>query len=64
MEPIDINYQLHKHKSSQAAIAKKLKVKRQTVNGVVHGKIVSRRIRKYIAKVIGLKINDLWPNAA
>ena len=64
MDPIDINYRLKKNNFSQAKVAKKLKVRRQTVNGVVHGKIVSKRIRKYIAKVVGLKTKDIWPDAA
>lgn len=64
MDPIDINYRIKKSNSSQADIARRLKIKRQTVNGVVHGKIVSRRIRKYIARVVGLRMRDIWPDAA
>jgi lambda repressor-like predicted transcriptional regulator len=64
MDPIDINYQLKKKKSSQAAIAKKLKVNRSTVCDIIHGRQKSKRIMKAIAKVIGKEVKDIWPNAA
>jgi len=65
MDPIDINYLIKKSPiKSQANIARKLKVQRQTVNMVVHGKTKSRRIQRYIAKVVGIPTKDIWPNAA
>lgn len=64
MDPIDINYQLRKHKSSQAEIARKLNVTRSAVNQVVYGTRRTRRIMNAIAKAVGMKVEKLWPDAA
>ncbi len=64
MDPIDINYWLLKNNSSQAKVAKKLKVSRNAVSLVVRGKSESARIKKTIAKIIGKKVVEIWPPAA
>jgi lambda repressor-like predicted transcriptional regulator len=64
MDPIDIIYKLKKKKLSQADIARKLKVKRQVVNQVIHGRKQSATVKKAIAKILGKEVKDIWPNAA
>lgn len=66
MDPIDINYLIKKSPDliSQANIARKLKINRATVNQVIHRRIKSKRVSKYIAAKLGLKVKDLWPDAA
>lgn len=64
MDPIDINYLLRKNNSSQVAIARKLKVSRQMVSQVVHGVRPGHRVRKAIAKAVGRRVEDLWPDVA
>ncbi len=64
MDPVDINYQLKKSGLSQAALARKLKITRQVVCMVINGQKESKRVKKTIAKVLGLEIKDIWPDAA
>lgn len=45
---------------SQAEVARSLNVKRSTVCGVVSGKKKSRRIMRYIARRLGMKMADFW----
>ncbi len=61
MDPIDINYKLKKMSYSQAAVARKLKVKRQVVNQVINGRKQSARVKREIARIIGMDIKDIWP---
>ncbi len=62
MDPIDISYELRKHRSSQADIAKKLKVTRSAVCQVVYGVRSTPRIQRAIASVINRKVEDIWPD--
>ncbi len=61
-----INYLLRKNGSSQAAIAESFtpEITRQAVNNVIHGRRRNERIRKAIAEVIGIEVNEIWPDAA
>jgi len=45
---------------SQAEVARNLDITRSTVCGVVSGKKKSRRIMRYIARRLGMKISDFW----
>ena len=49
---------------SQADIARKLGVKRMTVNGVIAGRGKSERIQQEVAKVIGKPVEEVWPQSA
>lgn len=64
MDHIDINYLLKKNGSSQAKIARKLGITRGAVCLVLKGKGESRRIKRAIAKIIGKKVSEIWPDAA
>jgi DNA-binding XRE family transcriptional regulator len=46
----------------QVDICRKLHVTPQTVSLIVSGKKKSARIRAAIAKALGVKVEDLWPN--
>lgn len=45
----------------QAEIAKRLSVSPAVVSQVIHGTRTSKRIRNYIARVIGVPGRNLWP---
>lgn len=64
MDPIDITYQLKKHSSSQADIARRLKVSRSAVCQVVCGVRSTPRIQKAIAGAIRRRVEDIWPDTA
>lgn len=44
-----------------AALADELGVSAMTVSQVIHGRGTSRRIAERIAKALGKKAEDLWP---
>lgn len=45
-----------------ASIARSLGVSRTAICHVVYGRNKSPRIRKAIARALGLKVQDLWPD--
>jgi lambda repressor-like predicted transcriptional regulator len=61
MKPLDIQYAIKAAGSSQAQIARELKVSKVTVSYVLAGKTTSRRIAEAIAKATGLSLDTLWP---
>lgn len=64
MDPIDIRYLLSKNGLSQVDIARKLKITRQVVCMVINNRKKSRRVRRAIARAIGKRVFDIWPDAA
>jgi len=61
MDPFEITYQLRKNGTSQAEIARKLKITRTAVCMIVKGRGESKRVKKAIAKAIKMKISEIWP---
>lgn len=61
MDPIDIMATLRKCSSSQAAVARDLGIRTQSVNDVVRGKCRSRRVERAIAAHTSLSLHTLWP---
>lgn len=61
MHTADIQAAIKKHGHSCASIGRQLGVTRRPVSAVVLGKAASRRIAQYIADLIGLPIETLWP---
>lgn len=57
----DIAYALKLRGFSQRAIAKKHGLSPSTVCNVISGSDTSRRVAQYIADLIGLPIEQLWP---
>lgn len=47
---------------TQAAIAKRIGVQRQTVYMVINGRAVSHRIRQAIAESVGMDLKRIWPS--
>lgn len=63
MHPADITATLRKAGTSQAQIARKLKITPTTVSQVVRGRGTSRRVQQAIARAAGVPVTTLWPNA-
>jgi lambda repressor-like predicted transcriptional regulator len=55
-------YLLDKNGITQAAIARKLKIKGSTVCTVIKGTSESARVKSYIAKILGMTVDQLWPD--
>lgn len=61
MEPTEIKILLLRKQITQAEIARRLDIKPSTVCNVIKGTATSARVKRAIAKVLELKIEDLWP---
>lgn len=61
MHYADIKAALEKAGSSQADIARDLKVSKTTVFKVIRGRDSSRRVADAIAKKIGKPVSEIWP---
>jgi lambda repressor-like predicted transcriptional regulator len=64
MKPQDIKAALIKNKEKQIDIARELRVQPSSVNMVIDGKFVSRRIRQAIADRAGISFEKMWGKAA
>ncbi|MDR5695958.1 MAG: helix-turn-helix transcriptional regulator [Armatimonadota bacterium] len=61
MRPEEIKARLILKGITQAEIARRLKVSRGAISQVISGRERNQRIRKAIARALGLKVSDIWP---
>lgn len=61
MHPEDIKSALRKRGVTQADLARRLGVSKTTINYVITGKTLSRRVAEAIAEDSGKPLNTLWP---
>jgi Ner family transcriptional regulator len=61
MHPEDIKAALRKRGVTQADIARRLGVSKTTINYVITGKTLSRRVAEAIAEASGKPLKSLWP---
>jgi lambda repressor-like predicted transcriptional regulator len=62
MHPEDIIAELKKRKLTMKAVSEQLDCSANSVRLVIHDKQQSKRIANHIAKLIGKKTNELWPD--
>ena len=60
MTPHKINYELAEAGYTQVKVAEVCGVSQTAVNLVIHSKGTSDKVRRFIAKVIGRKAEDIW----
>lgn len=61
MDPEFIVYQLKRKGYSQRMVAADLEVTSSAVHHTIHNNRKSRRIREHIAEILGLNVQDIWP---
>ncbi|MBZ0253105.1 MAG: helix-turn-helix domain-containing protein [Candidatus Methylomirabilis sp.] len=61
MHPEDIKAGLRKSGTTPAALARTLKVDRSLVSRVIFGRSKSGRVARAIARKLGKKPSELWP---
>ncbi|MFC7410386.1 helix-turn-helix domain-containing protein [Hydrogenophaga atypica] len=61
MDGIDIAYRLKRLGLSQSAIARDLGVSASVVGNVIHGRISSFEVACHVAKLLGMRPSELWP---
>ena len=58
----DIKAAIRKKGVNQAQIARHLKVSEMLVSSVIAGKNKSARVAKAISKIVGVPVDELWPD--
>ncbi len=61
MDAVEINYRLRRLGKTQAQIALELGVSGGVVSNVIHGRITAYAVARHIAALLGLKIDEIWP---
>lgn len=61
MDAVEINYRLRRVGKTQAQIAREVGVSGGVVSNVIHGRITAYAVAQHIAGLLGLRIEELWP---
>ena len=61
MDAVEINYRLRRVGKTQAQIAREVGVSGGVVSNVIHGRITAYAVAQHIAGLLGLRIEDIWP---
>jgi len=61
MDAVEINYRLRRLGKTQAQIAREVGVSGGVVSNVIHGRITAYAVAQHIAGLLGLRIEELWP---
>lgn len=61
MDALDINYRLKRLGKTQAQIARELGVRQGVVNNVIHDRVTAHGVANYIAELLDMPIEALWP---
>lgn len=62
MDALEINYRLRRIGKTQAQIAREVGVSGGVVSNVIHGRITAFAVAQHIAGLLGLRIEDIWPD--
>lgn len=61
MDAVEINYRLRRLGKTQTQIAREVGVSGGVVSNVIHGRISAYAVAQHIAGLLGLRIDELWP---
>lgn len=61
MDAVEINYRLRRLGKTQAQIAREVGVSGGVVSNVIYGRITAYAVAQHIAGLLGLRIEELWP---
>ena len=61
MDAVEINYRLRRLGKTQAQIAEEVGVSGGVVSNVIHGRVTAHAVAKYIAGLLDLRVEDIWP---
>lgn len=62
MDVIELIYRLKRAGHTQVSLAQELGVSRGVVNDVIHDRGASLRVASHIAAVVGVDVDQLWPD--
>ena len=61
MDALDINYRLKRLGKTQTEIARDLGVRQGVVSNVIHDRATAHGVATYIAELLGMRVDELWP---
>ena len=61
MDAIDISYRLKRLGKTQSQIARELGVRQGVVSNVIHNRATAHGVASYIADLLEMRVEDLWP---
>ena len=62
MDALDISYRLKRLGKTQSEIARDLGVLQGVVSNVIHDRATAHGVASYIAGLLGMRIEELWPD--
>ena len=62
MDALDISYRLKRLGKTQSEIARDLGVRQGVVCNVIHDRATAHGVASYIAGLLGMRIEELWPD--
>lgn len=61
MDALDISYRLKRLGKTQTQIARDLGVRQGVVSNVIHDRVTAHGVATYIAELLGMRVDELWP---
>jgi lambda repressor-like predicted transcriptional regulator len=61
MDALDISYRLKRLGKTQTQIARDLGVRQGVVSNVIHDRVTAYGVATYIAELLGMRVDELWP---
>lgn len=62
MDALDISYRLKRLGKTQSQIARDLGVRQGVVSNVIHDRATAHGVASYIADLLGMRVEELWPD--
>lgn len=62
MDALDISYRLKRLGKTQSEIARDLGVRQGVVSNVIHDRATAHGVASYIAELLGMRVEELWPD--
>ena len=62
MDALDISFRLKRLGKTQSEIARDLGVRQGVVSNVIHDRATAHGVASYIAGLLGMRIEELWPD--
>ena len=61
MDALDISYRLKRLGKTQVQIARDLGIRQGVVSNVIHDRVTAHGVATYIAELLGMRVDELWP---
>lgn len=62
MDAIEINYRLRRLGKTQTQVAQELGIRGGVVSNVINDRVSAYAVAQYIAELLQLRVEDIWPD--